>query len=80
MLHFPQRLYDYICDTFDVEPYMLKRNDDRLISSIERFNPMLIKIIEIPDDVDWEVNYSPIEGIYNTNGREWVAEKHRTWF
>lgn len=30
-----------------------------------------LKIVEIPGDVDWEI------GEYD--GREWVAEKHRTW-
>jgi len=30
-----------------------------------------LKIVEIPDDVEWEV--AEYDGI------EWVAEKHRTW-
>lgn len=30
-----------------------------------------LKIVEIPGDVDWE--------IAEYDGREWVAEKHRTW-
>lgn len=30
-----------------------------------------LKIVEIPADVDWE--------ICEYDGREWVAEKHRTW-
>jgi hypothetical protein len=30
-----------------------------------------LKIVEIPDDVDWE--------IANDDGMEWVAERHRTW-
>jgi hypothetical protein len=30
-----------------------------------------LKIVEIPGDVDWEI------GEYD--GREWVAERHRTW-
>ena len=30
-----------------------------------------LKVVEIPDDVDWEIE--------KCNGREWVAEKHRTW-
>jgi hypothetical protein len=30
-----------------------------------------LKIVEIPADVEWEI------GEYD--GREWVAEKHRTW-
>ena len=30
-----------------------------------------LKIVEIPDDVEWQ--------IHEYNGLEWVAEKHRTW-
>ena len=30
-----------------------------------------LKIIEIPDDVDWIIE--------EYDGNEWVAEKHRTW-
>ncbi len=30
-----------------------------------------IEIVEIPDDVEWE--------IAEYDGLEWVAEKHRTW-
>lgn len=30
-----------------------------------------LKIVEVPDDVDWEVK--------EYDGKEWVAEKHRTW-
>ncbi len=30
-----------------------------------------LKIVEIPDDVEWEIQ--------EYHGAEWVAEKHRTW-
>ena len=30
-----------------------------------------LKIIEIPDDIEW--------GVHGCCGREWIAEKHRTW-
>lgn len=30
-----------------------------------------LKIVEIPADVDWEID--------EYDGQEWVAEKHRTW-
>lgn len=30
-----------------------------------------LKVVEVPDDVDWEIN--------EYDGNEWVAEKHRTW-
>lgn len=30
-----------------------------------------LKIVEIPEDVEWEIQ--------EYDGNEWVAEKHRTW-
>ena len=30
-----------------------------------------LKVVEIPDDVDWD--------IYEYDGVEWIAEKHRIW-
>lgn len=30
-----------------------------------------LKIVEIPDDIEW--------AIHGCSGREWIAEKHRTW-
>jgi len=30
-----------------------------------------LKIVEVPEDVDWE--------IAEYDGREWITEKHRTW-
>jgi hypothetical protein len=30
-----------------------------------------LKIVEIPEDVEWCVE--------ENDGREWVSEKHRTW-
>lgn len=30
-----------------------------------------LKVVEIPDDVEWEIQ--------EYDGNEWVAEKHRTW-
>ena len=30
-----------------------------------------LKIVEIPDDIEWQV--------FASNGEEWIAEKHRTW-
>ncbi len=55
----------------------LDRSDPVLIEVIEKLGDAAnswasaLKIIEIPDDVDWVI------GEYD--GREWVAEKHRTW-
>jgi len=65
-------------------------NDDTYIScrSIPRSDPLLIqvieelgekanskfaelKIVEIPDDVKWTIE--------EYDGKEWIAEEHRTW-
>lgn len=60
----------FICDE-------IERNDPDLIKVVEllgedvneRFSKL--KIVEIPDDVDWEINSNDME--------EWVEEKHDRW-
>lgn len=56
----------------------IARDDPDLIATIEllgedvcrgRFSSL--KIVKIPDDVEWEIE--------EYDGLEWVAEKHRTW-
>jgi hypothetical protein len=49
-----------------------KRDDPKLVKMVEtgEFNEDL-KIVEIPDDVDWIIQ--------EYDGFEWVAENHRTW-
>lgn len=55
----------------------IARNDARLVEVIERLGAHAdgtyaeLKIVEIPDDVEWE--------IAEYDGVEWIAEKHRTW-
>jgi hypothetical protein len=55
----------------------IPRNDENLIAVIEELHCESwgkfseLKVVEIPDDVEWEV------GDYD--GCEWVAEKHRKW-
>ncbi len=55
----------------------LKRSDPKLVSCVEKLGTKAngecaeLEIVEIPDDVDWE--------ICDYDGKEWVAEKHRTW-
>jgi hypothetical protein len=61
---------------FDFDQFMeqsIKRNDPDLIEIVESVaDPKsTIKIVEIPDDVNWIVQ--------DYDGLEWVAEKHRTW-
>ena len=60
-----------------VFPEDILRNDPRLIAIVEEMGEAAyagydrLKIVEIPDDVEWE--------ICDSGGYEWVAEKHRTW-
>lgn len=55
----------------------IERDDPDLIAMIEEGQIEVngtyaeLKVVEIPDDVDWE--------IYEYDGKEWIAEKHRTW-
>lgn len=59
----------------------IRRDDPRLVAIVEKLGGIaakndgdddhLLKIVEIPEDVDWEIK--------NYDGSEWVAEKHRTW-
>jgi hypothetical protein len=55
----------------------IERDDIILIKTIEELGEKAngfcsnLKIVEIPDDVDWVIE--------DYDGLEWVAEKHRTW-
>jgi len=55
----------------------IKCNDPLWIKAIEQFPYFGMKIVEIPDDVDWELvreyNY------YDERYEERIEEKHRTW-
>ena len=55
----------------------IPRDDPLLIQIVEQLGTQShgdfaeLKIVEIPDDVNWFIN--------EYDGREWVAERHRTW-
>ena len=55
----------------------ISRTDEDLIKVVEELGKeanttcSTLKIIEIPDDVDWVIE--------EYDGNEWVAEKHRIW-
>lgn len=57
--------------------YDIERNDPDLVYVVETLGKRAngryseLKIVETPDDVDFEVT--------EYDGHEWVAEKHRTW-
>ena len=55
----------------------LRRDDADLIAIVEALGSKAnggcaeLKIVEVPDDVDWYID--------EYDGKEWVAERHRTW-
>jgi len=55
----------------------IPRNDPVLIQIVEELGDKAdgtfsaLKIVEIPDDVNWYIE--------EYDGSEWVAERHRTW-
>jgi hypothetical protein len=72
-------------DDFDYDLYFCPwgyedeyRSNPILIDLVERFpdkvacRPHSIKVVEVPDGVNWEIHESD-------DGREWIAENHRTW-
>jgi hypothetical protein len=62
---------DYNCE------WEIQRDDPELVRVVEALGAEAngkhaeLKVIQIPDDVDWEIN--------EYDGNEHVAEKHRTW-
>jgi hypothetical protein len=58
-------------------PCEIPRDDPILVKMVE--NPDFknatntrLKVVEIPDGVDWII-------CANDGGKEWIAERHRTW-
>lgn len=57
--------------------YDIDRSDPVLVLVVEELGSEAsaawadLKIVEIPDDVDWIIQ--------DYDGKEWIAEKHRTW-
>lgn len=58
-------------------PRDIPRDDLKLVEVVEVLGSeangfsAVLKVVEIPDNVDWQV--------MEYDGIEWVAEKHRTW-
>ena len=71
-------LYTNIDTNEGLESRDIERNDPVLIKVVEDLGSKSfgfaanLKIVEIPDDVDWEV--------VQYDGLEHIAEKHRTWY
>jgi len=61
----------------DFWDYDAERDDPILVSIVEEYgesadgNCAQLKVVEIPDDVEWEID--------EYDGFEHIAEKHRTW-
>lgn len=59
------------------DDYGIKRDNPALVAVVNELGTKAsgfcaeLTMVEIPDDVDWVVE--------EYDGREWVAEKHRTW-
>jgi hypothetical protein len=57
--------------------YDIARDDEHLVTIVEEMGQDVnnkfskLHIVEIPDDVLWEID--------EYDGMEWVAEQHRTW-
>ena len=55
----------------------IPRDDPHLVAVVDELGReadgffAVLKIVEIPDDVQWQIE--------DYDGSEWVAEKHRTW-
>jgi hypothetical protein len=56
----------------------IERNDPVLVQVVEELGDAAsgkyshLTVVEIPDDVKWEIE--------EYDGKEWVAEVHRTWY
>jgi hypothetical protein len=70
-------LFNERSGTIITHDFNIKRNDPILVEIVEQLGEAAnrdyaeLKVVEIPDDVQWTVE--------EYDGAEWIAEKHRTW-
>ncbi len=71
-------LYEkYVGHDIDLFDWEIPRDDPNLVRVVEELKERAanrysyLKVVEIPDDVAWE--------ICEYDGVEWIAEQHRTW-
>lgn len=61
----------------DIDRYEITRDDPNFIQVIEELGDDAsgcgsnLKVVEIPDDVDWIID--------GYDGKEWITEPHRVW-
>lgn len=66
-------------DKKQINPYSFDydRSNYLLIEAVKKLKKKAngidadLRIVEIPDDIEWTIS--------GCSGREWIAEKHRTW-
>ena len=75
--YFNQWYIDSVDDENFFSMYNIARDDPILIQVVEELGEdswggaAELKIVEIPDNVEWEIE--------EYDGQEWVSEVHRTW-
>ena len=61
----------------NINEYDISRDDPVLVQVVESLGDLAndsyaeLKVVEIPDGVNWSIE--------EYDGREWIAEVHRTW-
>lgn len=69
--------YNELAGTSLKSYYRIPRDDQYLVKTVEDLGSessdvcAQLAVIEIPDEVEWQVE--------EYDGLEWIAEKHRTW-
>ena len=75
--YYNQWYIDSVDDEKYFSMYNIARDDPILIQVVEELGEASwggaaeLKVVEIPDDVEWEIE--------EYDGQEWVSEVHRTW-
>lgn len=75
--YYNQWYIDSVDDENFFSMYNIARDDPILIQVVEELGEASwggaaeLKVVEIPDDVEWEIE--------EYDGQEWVSEVHRTW-
>ena len=59
----------YECDLIRADPFLVEVVKE--LGEAANGEYASLKVVEIPDDVEWEIS--------EYDGAEWIAECHRTW-